>query len=169
MKRIAGIFVGVVFCLSILAGAAYAADKFAYVDVDRIISEYNKYKDYEKIMTDKQKVANKELEAKQNELKQYEEKLAMLSEKERAGKKDEITAKLRAYEDFVKNKSLDLRKEWDEEMQEVSKDVRAEVDRYSEKEGFTFVFNRIALVYQVNNLDISDKIIVILNSKYVKK
>jgi Skp family chaperone for outer membrane proteins len=169
MKKLAAVFFGVVFCLVMYRGLAYAVEKFAYIDVDKILNEYNKYKDYAKIMDDKKKAADKEVEAKNNELKQYDEKLAMLSEKERAGKKDEITEKLKAYEDFVNGKSLDLRKWWDEKMQEVSKDIRTEVDRYCEKEGFTFVFNRMALVYQVKGLDITDKILPILNGKYVKK
>lgn len=168
MKKVAAIFLCAVF-LAVFAGTSFALDKFAYIDVDKVASEYNKFKEYDKIMTDKRRAADKELEAKTNEIKQYEEKLAMLSENERAKKRDEWETKYKAYQDFAMQKGIELRKWWDEKMLEVSKDIETEVAQYSQKEGFTLVFNRIGVFYRVNTLDISDKIITILNNKYVKK
>jgi outer membrane protein len=169
MKRALGFFVGAVFCLSVFAGAAHAADKLAYVDLGKIFGEYNKTKDYDKVLSDKESVYNTEREKRVTDLKQYDEKLSLLSEKERSAKKDEIQTKLKTFKDFETQKLTDLRKEQDEKMREILKDIQDAVKQYAEKEGYTLVFNDRVLVYQVSNLDISDKIIQIINSKYVKK
>jgi len=43
-----------------------------------------------------------------------------------------------------------------------------EPHKYSEKEGYTMVFNDRVLVYQTKSMDISDKIIAALNKVYKK-
>jgi len=169
MKRLTGIFVGVVFCLTILAGTSFAADKLAYVDLGKIFGEYNKTKDYDKVLTGKEDIYKTERDKKVSELKQLEEKFNLLSEKEKDTKKAEITTKFKSFQEFDSQKQMDLRKEQDERMREILKDIQDAVKLYAEKEGYTLVFNDRVLVYQVKTLDISDKIIQIVNSKYVKK
>ena len=39
--------------IALLFGQAYAADKFAYVDLSKIFAEYNKTKDYDKVLEGK--------------------------------------------------------------------------------------------------------------------
>lgn len=50
-------------------------------------------------------------------------------------------------------------------MKEILKDIEEAVKKYSEKEGFTLVFNDRVLVYQDKTLDITDKILEILNKQ----
>jgi Skp family chaperone for outer membrane proteins len=49
-------------------------------------------------------------------------------------------------------------------MKEILKDIEEAVKKYSEKEGFTLVFNDRVLVYQTKSMDITDQIVAILNS-----
>jgi outer membrane protein len=169
MRKMIGFFLGVVFALTILTGTARAAEKFAYVDVGRIFSEYSKTKDFDKVLTDKENTYTTEREKKVNEIKNFQDKLNLLSEKEKEAKKQDLEMRIQTLQDFDRDKQTDLRKEQDEKMKDILKDIEDAVKGYASKEGLTFVFNDRILVYQDKNLDITDKIIKILNGGGYKK
>jgi len=168
MKKAAGISLGGIFGLCILVGVSFAAEKFAYVDLSRIFSEYNKTKNFDKVLTDKENVYSTEREKKVNEIKVFQDKLGLLSDKEKDSRKAELESKVKSFQDYDRQKQTDLRKEQDEKMKEILKDIEDAVKQYSEKEGYTLVFNDRVLVYQNKNLEITDKIIDILNKSYKK-
>jgi Skp family chaperone for outer membrane proteins len=152
----------------LLAGVAYAAEKFAYVDLSRIFSEYAKTKDYDKTLGDKESLYSAERDKKVSEVKSFQDKMNLLSEKEKEAKKADLERKIKTLQEFDRQKQADLRKEQDEKMKEILKDIEEATKKYSEKEGFTLVFNDRVLVYQNKSLDITDKIIEILNKEYKK-
>ena len=163
MKRIAVWFLGAIFVLTFLLKAAQAADKFAYVDLSKIFSEYGKTKEYDKALSDKEAVYNSEREKKTSEVKQLQDKMNLLSDKEKDAKKQDLEAKIKALQDFDREKQTDLRKEQDEKMKVILKDIEEAIKQHSEKEGYTLVFNDRVLVYQAKSMDITDKIVDILN------
>lgn len=163
MKRIS-IFLSMVFLgLIMLMGSAVAADKFGYVDLSRTFSEYAKTKDYDKILNDKQGIYTTERDKKVADIKQLQDKINLLNDKEKETKKGELENKIKDLQEFDRQKQTDLRKEQDDKMKEVLKDIEDAVKQYAEKEGYTMVFNDRVLVYQTKNMDISDKVIEILN------
>ncbi len=168
MKRITVVLSGTILALFLLAGIVQAAEKFAYVDLSRIFSEYAKTKDYDKVLGDKETSYSTDREKKVNEVKSFQDKMNLLSEKEKAAKKTDLEEKVKSLQEFDRQKQADLRKEQDEKMKEILKDIEEAVKKYSEKEGYTLVFNNRVLVYEVKNLDITDKIVEILNKGYKK-
>ncbi|MCX5694392.1 MAG: OmpH family outer membrane protein [Candidatus Omnitrophica bacterium] len=163
MKKTAVVLGATIIGLVLLAGSAFAADKFAYIDLSRTFSEYNKTKGYDKTLTDKEKVYTDERDKKVAELKAFQDKLSLLNDKEREAKGAELQAKVKEFQDYDRAKQGDLRKEQDEKMKELLKDIEEAVKKYSEKEGYTLVFNDRVLVYQTKSMDITDQIIAILN------
>lgn len=145
------------------AGQASAADKFAYVDLTRTFSEYSKTKDYDKVLGDKQGAYEQEREKMVNDVKAAEDKMKLLSEKEKEAKKGDLENKINALREFDRAKQTDLRKEQDDKMKELLKDINDVIKQYAEKEGYSMVFNDRVLVYQDKSMDITDKIIAILN------
>lgn len=168
MRKVIIGFWGILFVLTILANSAHAAEKLAYVDLSRIFSEYAKTKEYDKVLGDKEAVYNTERDKNVNEIKQFQDKMNLLSDKEKEAKKVELETKIKALQDFDRQKQTDLRKEQDERMKEILKDIEGAVSQYAEKEGYTLVFNDRVLIYQTKNLGITDKIIEILNKGYKK-
>ena len=169
MKRV--IFASVVLFLCSLflaAGMVSAAEKFAYVDLSRLFSEYGKTKDYDKTLNEKQEAYRTEIDKKTNEVKQLQDKMNLLSDKEKEAKKAEFETKVKGLQDFERQKLTDLRKEQDERMKEIFKDIEEAVKRYAEKEGYTLVFNDRVFVYQSKNMDITNKVMGILNKGYKK-
>lgn len=165
MKRrnrfLAAVILGVAFfCVN-----AYAAekDKFAYVDLSRIFSEYQKTKDYDKVLSEKEGAFTAERQKKVDEVKSLQDKMNLLNDKEKESKKPELEDKIKTLQAFDQQKQTDLRKEQDEKMKEIFKDIEGAVKQYAEKEGYSFVFNDRVLVYQNKSFDITEKIIDILN------
>ena len=169
MKRNTGIFVLVALGLMVWAAAAQAADKFAYVDLSRIFSEYYKTKDYDKVLSDKETAYTADRDKKVNEVKQFQDKLSLLSDKEKETRKGEMESKIKTLQDYDRQKQTDLRKEQDDKMKEILKDIEDVVKDYSSKQGYTMVFNDRVLVYQDKTMDITDPIIALLNAKGKKR
>lgn len=165
MKK-TGLVLGLAFFVTaVLTSAAFAADKLAYVNLSKIFSEYKKTQDYDKVLSDKEKTYTADRDKKVNDIKQLQDKMNLLSDKEKETKKTDIESKVKDLQEFDRQKQTDLRKEQDEKMQEILKDIEDVIKQYSLSQGYTLVFNDRVLVYQDNKLDITNKIIEILSSK----
>ena len=155
--------------LALFVSSAQAADKFGYIDLSRTFSEYNKTKGYDKTLSDKEKVYTDERDKKVAELKAFQDKVSLLNDKEREAKSTELQAKVKEFQDYDRTKQADLRKDQDERMKEILKDIEEAVKKYAEKEGYTLVFNDRVLVYQTKSMEITNQIVAILNAGSGKK
>lgn len=155
--------------LVLFVSSAQAADKFGYIDLSRTFSEYNKTKGYDKTLSDKEKVYTDERDKKVAELKAFQDKVSLLNDKEREAKSTELQAKVKEFQDYDRTKQADLRKDQDERMKEILKDIEEAVKKYAEKEGYTLVFNDRVLVYQTKSMEITSQIVAILNAGSGKK
>ncbi|MCX5708031.1 MAG: OmpH family outer membrane protein [Candidatus Omnitrophica bacterium] len=163
MKKTGIFFWALILGLGLSIGTAHAADKFAYVDLTKIFSEYTKTKDYDKVLGDKQNAYESERDKLVAEVKGFQDKLNLLSDKDKEAKKTELESKIKNLQEFDRQKQGDLRKEQDERMKELLKDINEAIKQYAEKEGYTMVFNDRVLVYQDKSLDITEKIVAIVN------
>jgi len=165
MKKLLVVLCGALLSVFVLMGAAQAADKIAFINLARAFSEYSKTKDFDKTLTEKEKNYTAERDKKLNEFNALKDKFSILSDKEKEAKKGELENKAKAIKDFISQREGELRKEQEDKMKEVLKDIESTVKSYAEKEGYSMVFNDRVLVYQGKNLDITDKIVGILNKK----
>jgi outer membrane protein len=163
MRKTVVVLLGIIFSLALFTGVSQAADKLGYIDLSRTFSEYNKTKGYDKTLSDKEKTYTEERDKKVADLKTFQDKLSLLNDKERAAKQTELQAKLKTFQDSDRQKQADLRKEQEERMKELLGDIQEAVKKYSEKEGYTIVFNDRVLVYQSKSMDITNQIVEILN------
>lgn len=163
MKRAVVVVCGVIFSLGLFLGIAQAADKFGYIDLSRTFSEYSKTKVFDKTLSDKEKTYTDERDKKVADLKALQDKINLLNDKEREAKKGDLQVKVKALQDYDNQKQAALRKEQDEKMKEILKDIEEAVKKYAEKEGYTLVFNDRVLVYQTKSMEITSQIIEQLN------
>jgi Skp family chaperone for outer membrane proteins len=168
MKKTALFFAVTIFLLG-ASGTAQAADKFGYVSIERVGDAYLKANDYMKKLDEKEAGYTSEIEKKKNEVKQFQDKVNLLSDKEKEAKAPELEAKIKSLQDFVRQKQSDLRKEQIDKTIELSKDIKEAINKCAEKENFTLIFDAAALAYQPKGMDITDKIIDILNKDYGPK
>jgi len=168
MRKTGIFFWAMILGLALSAGVASAADKFAYVDLTKIFNEYTKTKEFDKVLETKQAAYKSEVDKMVADVKAFQDKLNLLSEKEREAKKSEMDNKYKNLQEFERQKLGDLRKEQDEIMKELLKDINDAIKQYAEKEGYALVFIDRVLAYQDKNMDITDKVITIVN-KNAKK
>ncbi|MDD5166853.1 MAG: OmpH family outer membrane protein [Candidatus Omnitrophica bacterium] len=158
-----------VFCFTmILAGVASAADKFAYVDLSRVFNDYKKTKDFDKVLADKESAYETERNKKVADIKQYQDKMNLLSDKEKEAKRGDLETKIKILQEGDRQKQVDLRKEFNEKRAEVLKDIDNTIKQLAEKGGYTLVFNEAGVLYNAKNLDITDEVLNALNKGYKK-
>jgi len=169
MKKQLICLLGLTFILILATTPLLAADKIGYIDLMRIAREYTKAQDYKKALDDKESAYKIEIDKKANELKQYQEKINLLNDKEKEAKREEFESKVKALDEFVQQKRTDLSKLDFDNTKEILKEIEDSVKQHAEKEGYSLVMDDRVLIYETKSMDITDKIIEILNKGYVKK
>ena len=153
----------VVLSLFLITELAYAQEKLAYVDLGRVFDEYKKTQEYDKILEKKQKAYEEEREKKLDEVKKLQEKLSLLSEEERESRKSDLEKKISQLQEFDRSSTQDLRKQRDDKVQVLFKDISKAIETYARKSGIALVFDKRGLAYEAKNLDITAQVLKILN------
>ncbi|MFC1594057.1 OmpH family outer membrane protein [Candidatus Omnitrophota bacterium] len=168
MKKTLAVLVAVCFCLG-LAQAVHAQDtqigKVGYVDLSRAFDTYKKTEAYDKDLEKKREGKQAQRESKVKEIKKLQDKLALLNDKEKDKTQEAIEEKLIALDEFDRAATMDLRKERDDFLKEILKEIQTAIDEYAEKESYTLILNDRVLLYGSSALDITDDIIKVMNSK----
>lgn len=147
---------------------AFALDKIGYVDLGKLFDEYQKTKDFDKDLEKKATGYEKERDAKISELKQLQDKLNLLSDKEKEKKQKELDEKRTSAQDFILAKKDELLKERDDRAKDIIKDIEAAVSQCAQRDGYTMVLNDRALIYNNKANDLTSKALEILQTNYKK-
>ncbi len=168
LKRKAVIVIGVLafFAIFGMISSAYAAGKMAYVDLSQTFDKYEKTKVFDESLTSVQSTKEKELEQMANEIKAIEDKMSLLSEKEKTAKQRELDEKNKKLKQTSQQIALDLRKDRDEKLKEILQDIEKVIQAYAQKNGYDFIFNDRVLLYGAAGADVTQDIIDGLNSTY---
>ena len=167
MKKGVIILAAMVFCFTAV-NLALAADKIASVDVGKLFDEYQKTKEYDKTLEQKATAYEKDRDAKIQEIKQLQDKLGLLTDQEKEKKQKELEEKMKDAKEFTTSKEMELKKERDDRLREVFKDIETAAGAYAQKEGYSMVFNDRVFIYNNKANDITDKILGELQSNYKK-
>ena len=168
LKRRAVAVTGVLLFFAIfgMTSGAYAAGKMAYVDLSQTFDKYEKTKVYDEALAVTQSSKEKELEQMANEIKAIEDKMSLLSEKEKATKQKESDEKNKKLKQMSQQIALDLRKDRDEKLKEILQDIEKVIQSYAQKNGYDFIFNDRVLLYGTASADVTQDIIELLNGSY---
>lgn len=149
-----------------LGANAFAAGKMAYVDLSSTFDKYEKTKTFDQSLSTTQQAKEKELEQMNNEIKALEDKMSLLSEKEKAAKQKELEDKAKKFQQRQAEIGMDLRKDRDDKLKEILQDIEKVVQAYAQKNGYDFIFNDRVLLYGAASADVTQDVIDILNSEY---
>lgn len=167
MKEKLAVILAVVFSWLFL-NSALAADKIGSVDVGKLFDEYPKTKEFDKDLELKASAYEKDRDARISEIKQLQDKLNLLSDQEKDKKQKELEDKIKSTRELTLSKEADLKKERDDKLKDVLKDIENAVQQYAQKEGYTMVFNDRVLVYNNKTGDITAKVLEMLQAGYKK-
>ncbi|MFA5088868.1 MAG: OmpH family outer membrane protein, partial [Candidatus Omnitrophota bacterium] len=144
MRRIKGIFMGVLFLL--LASTTVFAQtldgkKIGFLDLTKVFDGYEKTKSYDTVLENKHSGYEKERNAKIEKLREEQGKLALLKEEEKGKLQEELDRMRSDILEFDRQKKTDLTKERDEKIREVLLEIEGVVTDFAKKENYAMVLN----------------------------
>jgi Skp family chaperone for outer membrane proteins len=142
---------------------AQAAEKFGYVDLLRVFDNYEKTKEYEDSLTDKEEQKTEERKGMVDEIRKLKDELELLADDAKAEKQNEIDEKIKELQTFDMATRDELAKERDDMLRNLLKEIDDVVSDYAKREGYLFIFNSRFLIYADDSIDITDDIIQLLN------
>jgi len=165
--------VGLILTAIVLAWgsrAALAAEgSYAFVDVAKVVEEYQKTKDNDNSFQALGKQKEDERQILVKEVKQMKDELALLADDAKAKKQEGIDEKVRTLQDFDQVTQRDLTQQRNKILKEIFQDIDDTVQRYGERKAVDFIFNERVLVYHNPKFDVTQDILTELNSNYSKK
>ncbi len=149
-----------------VVGTMAFSQKIAVVDFRKAFESYKKTENYDKILQEEQKKVKEEYRKKLEEIRKMRESLDVLKKEEKKKKEKEIQKKIESLREFERDKTLNLKKEFSDKMQEIRADILKVISEYAKKQGIDFVLDKMAILYQKSNADITEEIIKELNRRY---
>ncbi len=141
-------------------------DKIAYVDLSRLFDAYQKTVDYDKKLEAEQNTKEQERNKKASEIKDLQSKLNLLNANEKDKQQKLIDAKTKELQDLDTQLQMSFRKDRDEKIKEILKDIESAVRDFAKSNNYTFILNDRVLIYGDQTKDITDKVLGILNKDY---
>ena len=142
--------------------------KVGYVDLSRVFDEYGKTKEYDAVLekkhTEYEDARNKKLDG----IREEQGKLALLKEGEKAKLQETIDKDKADLLEFDRQQQTDLKKQRDDKIREILLEIEKIVHDFAEKEKYTLILNDRVLIYGDKSMDLTEKVLKLLNDSYKK-
>ncbi|MGE4357332.1 MAG: OmpH family outer membrane protein [Candidatus Omnitrophota bacterium] len=167
MKRKIVFLMGIFF---LYTNFCFAVDfKIGYIDISRVFDEYNRTKEEDQVLEKKGSEKEAQRESMVREIKKIKEELDLASDKAKAEKQKLLDEKIKKLQDYDRITREDLRKERDGIIREILKEIDGVLQELGKKEGYTIILNERVLLCKDSALDLTERVINILNEQYSKK
>ena len=167
MKKIA-VVLAMIFCFPVSAAMA-AAEKIGTVDLARVFDEYQKTKEFDKNLEAKGASKQAERDKMVAEVKKLRDEAELLSTKAKEDRQAAIDEKIKNLQEFDRATRDALRRERDNMVRDILKEIETTMQDYGKAQGYSFIFNDRVLVYKAESSDLTPPIIKALNESYAKK
>lgn len=172
MKKLISKFVAVVFLAAITFGffnpAHAAGEKIAYMDLSKVFDDYNKTKDFDKQLENKGNSKQGERDKLVADIKKLKDEMGLMSDKGKEAKQTAIDEKYKKLQDFDRETKDSLRKERDDMVRQILKEVKDVVEEYGKKQGYMLILDSRAILYGIEGDDLTNLILKTLNDRYAK-
>lgn len=169
MKRFL-IFTAVILLFFSTEGICANYTKFAIVDRDKILSESLAFQDIKKQADSEQAILQKDSSKKEEELRKTEQEISkqqdILSEEAFSQKMKDFNESVLKVQQGLSQKNMELRESYIAAVKEVLSEVKNIASNVAEEENIglvLFISKEEQVFYAKNEVDISDKVIKILN------
>ena len=158
--------------LSFLASRAARAEKIGYVDVQRVILEVEEGKAAKARLKTEVDSKRAELQKKEKELAEmkadYDRQAGVLTDEAKKAKEQEMQKTYMAAQQLARQMQEDLAGKEEEAMRSISEKLMVVIQEVSEREGFTFVIKKDALMHGPASADITNDIVRRYNDRFSK-
>jgi Skp family chaperone for outer membrane proteins len=152
------------------AGKTFAKEiKIGCVDAIEVFNDYEKTKDYDKVLETKKQDKEKKLETKGAELEKLQNKISVLKKEEQVKEKGNLEKLQREFLELKRQAFIDLKKDRDEKMQEIIEDINKVIKDYAIKHAYDLMLYKSAVVYGDNSFDVTADILKLVNGGYKRK
>ncbi|MBU1113065.1 MAG: OmpH family outer membrane protein [Candidatus Omnitrophica bacterium] len=168
MKKLLVVFLAIGLT-GVFSPAIFAKDlKIGYVDIIKVLNDYEKTKKYDATLEEKRKEAEEKLTKKKADLEQMQKKLSVIKEGEKQKEQEKLTKAVEEYREIERTSFVDIKKARDEKMKEIIDDMDKVINTYAKKNDFTLIINENAVLYGDKVMDITSDILKIANKNYKK-
>ncbi len=170
MNKLLVFMVLIVFVFGYTSAGYAEALKMGYVNLGKIFDEYEKTKEYDKVLESQGGQKQKERDKLVNEVKRLKDELELLSDKGKEEKQNQIDSKVTELRKFDTEVREELNRQRDNFLKEILKEIQATVEEYGQKEKYTMIVRSEGMViYGDKNVDLTEQVIKVLNERYKKK
>jgi outer membrane protein len=154
---------------------AFAADvaKIGVIDLQKILEASAAGKSIQAELKKEKDKMEANLKKKGAEIenirKRLERESMVMGKEKREEKERESRIKINDFKSLQKKYRSDLQKLEGKLMQQLSDDINAIVNEMGKKEGYLIIINKLGVIYSPNSIDVTDKVIGKLNTKFTKK
>ncbi|HEY2523766.1 MAG TPA: OmpH family outer membrane protein [Candidatus Binataceae bacterium] len=167
-----GLILGAVLISMAAAIPARADIKIAYVDIQRALNECNNGKRARSNIRVEAERAQVRLQREQSEAQGLKEELdkkgMLMSPDQRQNLEDDLSKRMRTFEDDVKNERDELHQKDNQATAAIVRDLATVVRELGEKAGYTVVMEKGGLLWGVPSADITDQVIRTYDAMNVK-
>ena len=146
-----------------------AGEKIGYVDLARIFDEYQKTKEFDKSLESKGALKQTDRDKMVSEIKKLRDEAELLSAKAKDDRQAMIDDKIKTLQEFDRVTRDSLRKERDNMVRDILKEIETVLQNFGKTQGYSFIFNDRVLVYKSEQADLTTSVIKVLNESYAKK
>ncbi len=175
MKKVVSLMVVVLLMIGLVAlspAKAFAAaggDKIGYVDLAKIFDEYQKTKEFDKSLEAKGAQKQSERDKMVGEVKKLRDEAELLGAKAKEDTQALIDEKIKTLQEFDRITRDSLRKERDEMVRGILKEIETVIQDFGKSQGYSYIFNDRVLVYKGEGNDLTAQVVKALNDSYTKK
>ncbi len=146
-----------------------AGEKIGYVDLARVFDDYQKTKMFDKSLEAKGAQKQSERDKMVADIKRLRDEAELLGAKAKDEKQAAIDEKIKALQDFDRTTRDALRKERDQMVRDILKEIETVIQDFGKAQGYSFIFNDRVLVYKSEGNDLTPQVIKALNDSYARK
>jgi outer membrane protein len=155
-----------VFCLGVTKAGFAEKLKVGCVDVIKVFNNYNRTRDQEAGLTKKAADYKQKHTAMIEEIKKLRDKIALLSDKAKEKKQQELENKSDALKAFETKNLREIQRERDTTRREILQEIEKYITTYARDNGYDLIIYRNVLVFNRPNMDLTDEVLNGLNKKY---
>ncbi|MBI4227798.1 MAG: OmpH family outer membrane protein [Candidatus Omnitrophica bacterium] len=145
------------------AAAAEPDTRIAFVDLGRAFDEYEKTKRLDHQLEESSTAKHAEREQMVTDIRRMKDDMELLSEKGREERQGAIDDKIQRLQEFDRQARDGLKRQRDEMVKDVLKEIERVVGTYAQQHGYTLVLNDRAVLYAGKSADITDQVLEALN------
>jgi outer membrane protein len=143
--------------------------KIGYVNLARVFDGYQRTKESDRVLEQKGKQKQSELEGRLNELKQLRQSLELLNEEIRSSRARELEERSDEFQRLKTRSERELLRERNHLAREILDEIDQVVAEHAKANGFAVILDQRSLLYGEDLYDVTDEVLRLLNDRYAAR